>query len=123
MTHVTDETRQKRTKQERAWLSEMERLGPEMVRMRLIDRRPVTSRPPYPEPAFVEKWLIRKTRRSNLRADLLAAIMIIAMIAACIAAWPVARGWIDTLGLSRVPEHNTPLPPPSEEPPQSPGTQ
>jgi hypothetical protein len=98
----------------------MERLGPEMVRMRLIDRRPVTSRPPYPEPAFVEKWLVRKARHSNLRADLLAAALIIAMIAACIAAWPVARGWIDTLGLGRAREHTRPLLHPSEEQPQSP---
>ena len=74
--------------QERRWLTEMERLGPEAVRTLLRDRKPITAQEPYPEDHFVEAWLRRKARRVHLQV---VALILLILIITAIAAWFAIR--------------------------------
>jgi hypothetical protein len=68
--------------QERRWLTEMEQLGPEAVRMLHRHRKPVTRQPPHPEADFVEAWLGRHDRRRvRLRLALFLLIAPVVLIA------------------------------------------
>jgi hypothetical protein len=88
-----------RTELERHWRAEMERLGPDVVCMRLASRMSVTERPPHPDPKFAHSWLRKKERAARRRAawrfGITLLVAAVSMIAACIAAWPVIeeRGW------------------------------
>ena len=59
---MIEDTKAQRRQQEAAWLVEMERLGPEIVRSRLANRMPVTDAGPHPEAEFVRDWLDKKAR-------------------------------------------------------------
>jgi hypothetical protein len=72
--------------QERRWLTEMEQLGPEAVRMLQRHGKPVTRQPPHPEPDFVKAWLGRHDRR-RLRVRLGLFLVIAAVV--LIAVWLV----------------------------------
>jgi hypothetical protein len=85
---------------ERRWRDEMDRLGIHLVRERFADRRPVIDIAPYPETAFIEKWLREKQAVAERREDarfktirlwtIIAAVAgTIAALASIIAAWPV----------------------------------
>ena len=67
--------------QERRWLTEMEQLGPEAVRVLHRNGKPVTSQPPHPEPDFVKAWLGRHDRhRVPLRLGLFLLIAAVVLI-------------------------------------------
>jgi hypothetical protein len=78
-----------RVEQERRWLGEMERLGPDVVRARLRDQKPLTVEPPCPDATFVEVWLNKKERCIRVR---LIAIMILGI--AIIALWLASKAWV-----------------------------
>jgi hypothetical protein len=68
--------------QERRWLTEMEQLGPETVRMLHRHGKPLTSQPPHPEADFVEGWLRRHGRpHVRLRLGLFLLIAAIVLVA------------------------------------------
>jgi hypothetical protein len=101
---MTADTKRLRSEQECRWLEEMERLGPENVRLRFAHRMAVTDVSPYPEAAFVQAWLQKKQaqaerlqtgRFQSVRRWTIAAAIagIIAAIGAIIAAWPVLFPW------------------------------
>lgn len=83
--------------QERAWRAEMERIGPDTVRMRRTARMPITDHPPHPSPEFTDRWLREKERAARSREALgvrvVLFVAILAMVAAWIAAWPVLKDW------------------------------
>jgi hypothetical protein len=56
---------------------------------------PVTDLIPYPDAAFVQNWIDQKNRFAKIWIGLMAGVSIVAMIAACIAAWPVVKGWLN----------------------------
>jgi hypothetical protein len=72
---------QNRFDQERRWLTEMERLGPRVVRAWLKDGKPVTDHAPYAELQFVEKWLSRKHHESLRRLTLYCALLVVISVA------------------------------------------
>jgi hypothetical protein len=91
---MADPVVKKRTEIEKIWRTDMEQLGADTVRTRSIARMPVTDRMPYPEQSLVQKWLNQQNRNARVRTGLVTAVSVIAMIAACIAAWPVIKGWL-----------------------------
>jgi hypothetical protein len=91
---VPDDVKSKRKSEERRWLGEMERLGYPIVAARFANRMAVIDMMPYPEADFVQAWLRKKERAANRRLAWQGLIAVVTMIAACIAAWPIAKGWI-----------------------------
>jgi hypothetical protein len=93
---MNDEKR--RAELEKIWLAKVEVLGPEIVRVRYTERRPVTDTAPYPDAGFVETWLRTKERDRKREAAWAYSVPLlftfVSAIAACIAAWPVAKDWI-----------------------------
>jgi hypothetical protein len=85
----------KRAEAEEVWRSDMEQLGRDVVRTRFIARMPITDRMPYPDSNFVQNWLDQKDQIAKIRTALVTAVSVVAMIAACIAAWPVVKGWLN----------------------------
>jgi hypothetical protein len=71
----------------------MDKLGLETVRQRQTQRLPVTDAMPYPEADFVLGWIAEKERPVKIWRAVLAGAAIVAAVAACIAAWPVIKGW------------------------------
>jgi hypothetical protein len=84
----------KRAETERKWRAELNRLGFDVVHERFITRMPAIDFMPYPDAAFLERWIAGKKRAARFRTVFWGTISIIAMIAACIAAWPTVKGWI-----------------------------
>jgi hypothetical protein len=84
----------KRAEAQKIWRSDMETLGRDVVRTRFTARMPVTDRMPYPDSDFVQRWLAEKDHRARRWAGFLTVVSIVAVIAACIAAWPVVKGWL-----------------------------
>jgi hypothetical protein len=84
----------RRAQMEKIWRKELDDFGPDVVRTRYTARLPVTDHMPYPDAAFVQKWLDEHDRKAKCRTHVLTFLSIVAMIAACIAAWPVVVGWL-----------------------------
>jgi hypothetical protein len=88
----------KRAELEKIWLARVEELGPEIVRVRYTERRPVTDIAPHPDAGFVEKWLRTKERDRKRKAAWAYSVplffTVVSAIAACSAAWPVVKDWI-----------------------------
>jgi hypothetical protein len=55
---------------------------------------PITDNPPYPDTDFVQRWLAKQNRKAKLQTDILTAVAVVAAIAACVAAWPVVKEWL-----------------------------
>ena len=79
------------------WFEELEYLGPEVVRLRLLQVAERGCDQPFEAPhGFVHDWLVYRDRRDRRDRDRWrAAVLILAAIAAlcsAIAAYPVLRG-------------------------------
>jgi hypothetical protein len=94
LTAITRDERRRLRAEQRRWQAEMKRLGVEIVRTRFTARMPVTDNMPYPDTDFVQRWLAKQNRKANLQTDVLTAVAVVGAIAACIAAWPVIKEWL-----------------------------
>jgi hypothetical protein len=79
------------------WFEELEYLGPEVVRLRLLQVAEQGGDQPFEAPqGFAHDWLVFRDRRDRRRRDRWrTAVLILAAIAAlcsAIAAYPVLRG-------------------------------
>jgi hypothetical protein len=90
---VADPVAIERAKTEKKLRAEMQRLGVGVVRARFIARQPVTDAMPYPDAIYARQWLADEERKARRRERFLTAVAVVAAIAACIAAWPIVRGW------------------------------
>jgi hypothetical protein len=91
MGRIAEPLQVSRAKLEAIWRADMKQLGREVVRKRYAERMPVTDRMPYPEAAFVQRWLDRQDLKAKIGAAL---IGILTLGFAAIAAWPVIKDWI-----------------------------
>jgi hypothetical protein len=85
----------------------MERLGEDVVRMRLANRMPISDRPEdNPPPAFANIWLIQKAaarkKAESVKFWLGIFVGVVAAVAAIVAAAPVVRSWIWMIWIQRV---------------------
>lgn len=92
---MADSSAIKRAEAEKIWRADMRQLGTDEVRTRFTAHVPVTDRSPYPDSAFVQKWLDQKDRNEKIWIGFVAATSIVAMIATCIAAWPDIKNWLN----------------------------
>ena len=89
------------------WYEELERLGPENVRIRAIQQGGGSAgsimglgKELQVTKGFVEDWLMyrdaQRSRQASSQFIIATTVSAVAAIAASISAWPVIRGWFGT---------------------------
>lgn len=74
------------------WRGQMQRLGPEIVRLRYVLRQPILEGSPAPDPSLVETWLREEEKRSERRQRRTLRWSITAAIAALVSAFAAVLG-------------------------------